>query len=78
MSASLAMSKSTFSRKLKSITDKTPTEILNEYRLHKAQALLKEGGKTITEIAYAVGFNDPLYFSKKYKSFFGISPSLEK
>ncbi len=78
MSTALAMSKSTFSRKLKSITDKTPTEILTEYRLHKAQDLLKQGNMSVTEIAYSVGFNDPLYFSKKYKSYFGISPSMEK
>ncbi|MCQ2209504.1 MAG: response regulator [Paludibacteraceae bacterium] len=78
MCSNLAMSKSTFSRKLKSITDKTPIEILTEYRLHKAQNLLKDASKSVTEVAYMVGFNDPLYFSKKYKSYFGVSPSMEK
>ena len=78
MSANMAMSTSTFARKLKSITDKTPTEILTEYRLHKAQKYLKDGSKSVTEVAIMVGFNDPLYFSKKYKSYFGVSPSMEK
>lgn len=73
----LAMSRSTLSRKLKSITDKTPSELLSEYRLRKAQELLKSGSKTVTEVAYAVGFNDPLYFSKKYKAYFGLNPSSE-
>ncbi len=74
----LSMSKSSFARKLKSITDKTPTEILTECRLYKAKELLRKGGKTVAEVAYSVGFNDPLYFSRKFKTFFGYSPSMSK
>ena len=55
--------------------DKTPVEILVEYRLYKSRELLIQSKDTVSEIAHSVGFNDPLYFSKKYKAFFGYSPS---
>ena len=77
MADALAMSKSSLSRKLKSITDKTPLEIITEYRLHRAQEMLKTG-QSVSEVAYSVGFNDPLYFSRKYRSFFGYPPSREE
>lgn len=73
----LAMSKSSLSRKLKSITDKTPLEIITEYRLHRAQEMLKTG-QSVSDVAYSVGFNDPFYFSRKYRSFFGYPPSQEE
>ncbi len=71
----LGFSKSTLTRRLKALIDKSPIEILSEYRLHKAQSLLVEGKMSISEIAYTVGFNDPSYFSRKYKDYFGTSPS---
>jgi AraC family chitin signaling transcriptional activator len=75
MASSLLMSKSTFARKLKLITEKTPTEILTEYRLGVARTLLSSSNRTVSEVAYAVGFNDPYYFSKKFRNFYGYSPS---
>lgn len=71
----MGFSKSTLTRRLKSIIDKSPIEILSEYRMHKAKNLLAEGKMSISEVAYAVGFNDPSYFSRKYKEFFGTQPS---
>ncbi len=71
----LGFSKSTLTRRLKSLIDKSPIEILSEYRLHKAQTLLAEGKMSVSEIAYTVGFNDPSYFSRKYKDYFGTSPT---
>lgn len=75
LASSLSMSKSTFARKLKMITEKTPTEILTEYRLGVARKLLSNNNRTVSEVAYAVGFNDPYYFSKKFRNFYGYSPS---
>lgn len=71
----LGMSKSTLTRRLKTLTDKSPVEILSEYRLNKAKKLLSEGGCNVSDVAYKVGFNDPLYFSKKFKDAFGVPPS---
>lgn len=70
----LGMSKSTLCRRLKAITDKTAMEILTEYRLNKAKELLAGGDKSVSDVAYAVGFNDPLYFSRRFKQSFGNSP----
>lgn len=75
MSKTLAISKSTLIRKLKSITDKTPVEILGEFRLNKADALLRKQGLAVKEVAFLVGFNDQYYFSRKYKEYFGYPPS---
>lgn len=71
----MGFSKSTLTRRLKSIIDKSPIEILSEYRMHKAKNLLAEGKMSVSEVAYSVGFNDPSYFSRKYKDFFGTQPS---
>ena len=71
----LGMSKSTLFRRLKSLTDKTPMEILSDYRLSEAKKLLEKQQANVSEVAYRVGFNDPQYFSKKFKETFGISPS---
>ncbi len=70
----LGMSKATLSRRLKSITDKTPIEILTEYRLNMSKKLLEEGQMSVSDVAYAVGFNDPSYFSRRFKEFFGNTP----
>lgn len=75
----MAVSQSTLGRKLKSLVGKTAVDILTEYRLNKARTLLKENKETmqIGDIAFRVGFSDPSYFSKKFKEFFGYSPSEE-
>lgn len=74
----LNMSKSTLTRRLKTLTDKSPVEILAEYRLNKAKELLKGDFSSVSEVAYQVGFNDPIYFSKKFKEAFGVLPSKAK
>lgn len=70
----LGMSKATLSRRLKSITDKTPMEIMTEYRLSMAKSLLEDGQMSVSDVAYAVGFNDPSYFSRRFKEVFGTNP----
>ncbi len=71
----LSTSKSTLQRRIKSITDQTPIELLNEYRLKKADALLRNQDLPIKEVAYMTGFSDQFYFSRKYKEYFGYAPS---
>ena len=74
--AEMMMSKSTFFRKLKNITSKTPTEILTDYRMTMARNLLLQNKDlSVSEVAYSVGFNDPFYFSRKFKSYYGCNPS---
>ncbi|MDR2257989.1 MAG: response regulator [Treponema sp.] len=50
-------------------------DYLTELRLEKGEKLIRESGKSIKEIAYAVGYQDPNYFSKIFKKFRGLSPT---
>ena len=54
-------------RKLKALTDQTPSQFIRSYRLQQGLALLKEGRLTVSEIAYEVGFADPSYFSRTFQ-----------
>ena len=61
-------------RKVKAITGQTPVELLRQIRLQRAYALLGSTTKTISEIAFEVGFNTPGYFSKCFKEQYGKLP----
>ena len=55
---------------------KTPQQYILSTRLSHAKAIIASGDfDTITEVAFSVGFHDPLYFSKAYKKAYGVSPS---
>ena len=70
----MTSSKSTLHRKLKSLTGLSPGEFIRNIRLkHAAQMLINNKGN-ISEIAFSVGFNDPKYFSRCFKSEFGLTP----
>jgi len=70
----MSSSKSTLHRKLKSLTGLSPGEFIRNVRLkHAAQMLINNKGN-ISEIAFAVGFNDPKYFSRCFKLEFGVTP----
>ncbi len=62
-------------RKLKSLTNYAPNELLRQTRLKKATSLLASSDMTIAEIAYEVGFSSPSYFTKCYREQFGESPT---
>lgn len=53
----------------------TPNEYLIKYRINLACELLKDRNINISETAYSIGFTDPLYFSRVFKSIKGVSPS---
>ena len=62
-------------RKLKSLTNCSPNELLRRMRLRKAASLLVASDMTVAEVAYEVGFSSPSYFTKCYKEEFGESPT---
>lgn len=62
-------------RKCKAASGMSPNELLRTARLNKAYQLLKETDKTVSEVAYSVGFSSPSYFAKCYKDLFGKNPS---
>lgn len=70
----MATSKSTLHRKLKSLTGLSPGEFIRNVRLKHAVQMLSNNMGNISEIAFGVGFNDPKYFSRCFKTEYGMTP----
>lgn len=73
----LGMSRSVASKHLNSEVGLPAGQFIRNYRLNMAKEMLsaKTGNRNITEVAYAVGFNDPKYFTRCFTKMFGKSPS---
>ena len=68
--------RTTLADKLKLLTGLTPSGFINNVRLQAACRLIDEKKKIrISDLAYAVGFNDPKYFSLCFRKKFGLSPT---
>ena len=76
MSRHLGMSRVHLYKKMTYITGKTPIEFIRIIRLKRAAQLLADERQNVADIAYAVGFNNPKYFSKYFKEEFGVLPSV--
>lgn len=70
----VGMSKRVLYKKLSSLTNMTAADFVKSIRLNKAVMLLENGSFNVSEVAFAVGFNDPKYFSKSFKKQFGKPP----
>jgi len=68
------MSKKQFYRKLKTISNMTPTEFIRHVRLQKAAHYLRSTQLTVSEIFYKTGFNNQSYFYREFKKEFQHSP----
>ena len=64
-----------FRNEFKKLFDTTPLKYITNLRLNHARELLESGYYTVTEVANAVGIDDPKYFSRLMKNEMGISPS---
>ena len=71
----LHLGRTIFYKKVRGTTGYTPNEYIRVIRLRKAAELLKEGEKNVSVGVYAVGFDNPYYFSKCFKEQFGMPPS---
>lgn len=71
----MSLSRVQLYRKLKSLTNYSPNELLRQMRLKRGYSLLLSSEMSISEIAYEVGFSSPSYFTKCYKEFFNESPT---
>jgi signal transduction histidine kinase/DNA-binding response OmpR family regulator/ligand-binding sensor domain-containing protein len=69
------MSRAQLFRKLKALTNTTASNYILNIRMVKAAQLLKEQEVSITQVAYAVGFDNPSYFTKVFKERYGVLPS---
>jgi signal transduction histidine kinase/DNA-binding response OmpR family regulator/streptogramin lyase len=70
----VGMSRRVLYKKLSTLTNMTAADFVRSVRLKKAALLLENGGFNVSEVAFAVGFNDPKYFTKSFKKQFGKSP----
>ena len=73
----MGYSKTLVNQKLQSLTGQSIGQFMRNYRLNVAKDTLTkvECDISVAEIAYAVGFNDPKYFTKCFKELFGVLPS---
>ena len=70
----LAMSKSQLYRKITALTGYSPNNLLKLYKLEKAKELLQKKKHNISEVTFATGFSSPSYFTKCFKTKFGLLP----
>ena len=75
LAADMNLSRVQLYRKVKSITGSSPVELLRTARLNRGYQLLLSTDKSVSEVAYAVGFTAPSYFTKCFKDEFGKSPT---
>jgi len=75
LSKQMGMHRTNLNKKINAILKITPHDFIRMQKMKCAAGLLVASGKNISEVAYEVGFSDPHYFSRTFKSYFGVSPS---
>lgn len=78
LAASLHVSAAHLSRTFKAVRGETVTTFLTRTRLNKANQMLHDTDRPVHEVAHAVGYQDPFYFSRLFKRHFGAAPSLSQ
>ncbi|MEM7538781.1 MAG: helix-turn-helix transcriptional regulator, partial [Chloroflexota bacterium] len=63
-----------FYRSFKAVMHLSPLQYAKSIKLFKAHALI-QGGKSVSEAGYLVGYNSPSQFSREFKRHFGVAPS---
>ena len=75
LAKAMNMSKATLYRKIKSISDLTPNELINITRLKRAAELLEEGHYKIYEVADMTGYGSQTNFGRNFLKQFGMTPT---
>lgn len=73
--AAMRVSRTQLHRKVKALTNKSPSIYIRSLRLAKAKVLLQTTRMSVSEISYEVGFSSPAYFTQAFSEEFGVSPS---
>ncbi|MDP4203184.1 MAG: helix-turn-helix domain-containing protein [Bacteroidota bacterium] len=74
LSHAVALSRVHLYRRTKELFGSSPNDLIKSVRMKKAGLMLIQGKISISEVAYEVGFSEPSYFSKSFKSYFNMSP----
>ena len=74
LAAELGMSRYTLHRKINSATKLSASQFIRQVRLKNAKEILRQTSATVSEVAYKVGFNSPVYFSKCFHDYYGYPP----
>jgi signal transduction histidine kinase/DNA-binding response OmpR family regulator/ligand-binding sensor domain-containing protein len=75
LASHLGISASSVYRKLKVLTNQSPTEFVRYIRLKKSISMMDEGHTNVEDIGYATGFNSPSYFTYSFRKQFGKTPT---
>jgi signal transduction histidine kinase/ligand-binding sensor domain-containing protein/DNA-binding response OmpR family regulator len=75
LTSEIGMSRAQLYRKFNAMTNQSVKQFVRTVRLKKAAEMLNSGNCNVSEAAYAVGFNDLSYFTRSFKSQYGITPS---
>lgn len=75
IASNLGLGRSQLYRKIKALTNYSPVELIRGMRLKKARTMLTSTERTVSEIAYEVGFSSPAYFTKCYRDQYGETPT---
>lgn len=75
IASKMGLERSQFYRKIKALTNYAPVELIRRLRLQRGRALLTGTDKTISKIAYEIGFSTPAYFTKCYRDAYGETPT---
>lgn len=75
MAEEMNLSRTQLLRKIKALTGLSPNDFIKDIRLKRAAEMIRQKVDIITQIGYAVGFNDQSYFTKCFKKQFGVTPT---
>ena len=74
MAEAVNLGRSVFYEKVKSLVGMSPIDFLRRLRMQRAEQLIARSSMNVSEIAYAVGYTDPKYFSRCFKKETGLTP----
>ena len=75
IASEMGLERSQFYRKIKALTNYAPVELMRRLRLQRGRILITSTDKTMSEIAYEIGFSTPAYFTKCYRDAYGEAPT---
>lgn len=75
IAAYLNMSRTKFYREFRKLSDLSPADLINLFRVRKAASLMLNQRLSIAEAAFATGFSSASYFTKVFTKHYGMKPS---